>query len=352
MLATDALKISFEVLHYSGATTLARPFMRGVGAIFCLHQVCPGGGRDEGFAPNHQLEISPEFLDAVIVHMKAAGYDLISLDEAIGRLSAGHFSKRPFAVFTLDDGYIDNMEHAAPVFRRHNCPYTIYVSPFITEGKCELWWRILEQLIAKGTQFDEMIDGSRFTFETSTVIGKKAAAKTLFPAVKALPEYEQRHWIRDVAARRGIDVDAYCRSVAMTWAQLRELIKDPLCTIGAHTTNHYAVKRLSDEDALGEMANSKSVIEKSIGREVRHFAYPYGDEPAAGPRDFRLAQKAGFVSSVTTRKGVVYAEHAQHLQALPRVMMSGRYQKIRYVDALVSGLPLGLLNRLRRVNVS
>ncbi len=352
MFATDALKLSFEALHYSGATKLARPFMQGVGAIFCLHQVFPGGGVDKGFAPNHQLEISPDFLEAIILHLKAKGYDLISLDAAIARLSTGKFGKRPFAVFTLDDGYTDNMVHAAPVFRRHDCPYTIYVAPWIAEGKCELWWRILEQFIVTGNRFNEMIGGIRHDFDTSTFAAKSAAASQLFPAVKSLPEYEQRRWIREVAQRKGIEVDGYCRSVAMTWAELRELIKDPLCTIGAHTVNHYAVARLSPEDALHEMATSKAVIEQHIGRAVKHFAYPYGDEPAATPRDFRLAQQAGFTSSVTTRKGVVYPEHANHLQALPRVMVSGRYQKVRYFDALISGLPLGLLNRFRRVNVS
>jgi peptidoglycan/xylan/chitin deacetylase (PgdA/CDA1 family) len=154
-----------------------------------------------------------------------------------------------------------------------------------------------------------------------------------------------------VAARRNIDVDGYCRSVAMTWADMRDLIKDPLCTIGAHTINHYAVARLSEDDAYAEMAGSKSLIEKNIGRPIEHFAYPYGDEPAAGPRDFALAQRAGYKSAVTTRKGVIYSGHEKHLQALPRVMMSGRYQRIRYVDALISGLPLALLNKFNRVNV-
>lgn len=352
MLATDALKLSFEVLHYSGATSLARPFMRGIGAIFCLHQVFPGGGNDHGFAPNHQLEISPDFLEAIILHMKARGYDLLSLDDAIDRLKSGQIGKRPFAVFTLDDGYTDNMVHAAPVFRRHNCPYTIYVAPWIADGKCELWWRILEQVIAAGDHFDEVIGGTRFDLDTSNLEARKAAARQLFPAVKGLAEYEQRRWMREVALRRGIDVDAYCRSVAMTWGELRDLAKDPLCTIGAHTVNHYAVARLSAEDSLREMTESKAVIEQNIGRDVKHFAYPYGDEPAASPRDFLLARQAGFASSVTTRKGVIYPEHAQHLQALPRVMVSGRYQKIRYLDALISGLPLGLLNKFRRVNVN
>jgi peptidoglycan/xylan/chitin deacetylase (PgdA/CDA1 family) len=116
--------------------------------------------------------------------------------------------------------------------------------------------------------------------------------------------------------------------------------------------NHYAVAKLSAEDCKYELEQSKQIIEHELGETVRFFAYPYGDEPAAGPRDFGIAQNAGFEASVTTRKGTVFEGHSQHLQALPRIMVSGRYQKIRYIDALISGAPTALLNKFSNVNVS
>ena len=77
-----------------------------------LHHVCPGGGLSPGFSPNRGLELTPEFLDQVIAMVKARGFDLVNLDEAERRMSSGG---RPFAAFTLDDGYRDNMVHAQPV---------------------------------------------------------------------------------------------------------------------------------------------------------------------------------------------------------------------------------------------
>ena len=47
------------------------------------------------------------FLDAVIAHVKQAGYRLASLDEAVEVVKRGP-EKQPLAVFTLDDGYRDN----------------------------------------------------------------------------------------------------------------------------------------------------------------------------------------------------------------------------------------------------
>jgi peptidoglycan/xylan/chitin deacetylase (PgdA/CDA1 family) len=344
------LRSAFDAIYYSGAAGLLRPYTQGVGAIFCLHHVCPGGGRKTGFSPNYQLEISPEFLDETITLCRKRGYELLSLAAAVERLRQGG-RKAPFAVFTLDDGYRDNATHAAPVFRKHNCPYTIFVAPRIAEGTCELWWRALELMIADTRRIELDLDGQKVSLPTTTDAEKNSAWKVIFPLVKAMPEHRQREWINAEADRRELDLKAYCRSVAMSWQEISELNRDPLCTIGAHTMNHYAVSRLTVDEALHELKESRRIISDHLGETTDFFAYPYGDIEAAGPRDFALAGEAGFAASVTTRKGVVFAEHDNHRQAIPRIMLSGRYQKKRYVDTLLSGVPFGLLNGFRQVNV-
>jgi peptidoglycan/xylan/chitin deacetylase (PgdA/CDA1 family) len=352
MASPALLKTCFEVMHFTGASRLFRSQFQGVGVVFCLHHVCPGGGVERGFSPNYQLEYSPDFLDSVISLVRVRGYDLISVGDVKERITNPAAYKRPFAVFTLDDGYRDNMIHAAPVFRKHDCPYAIYVCPRIAEGTAEIWWRALEAIIAGSQRLDIEIGGVRIDVETGEDVQKQQAWKSIFPLLKALPEYEQRIWIREACEQQGIDLGAYCRSVAMNWDELRLLNSDPLCTIGAHTLNHYAVARLSEDDARREIADSGRIVGGQLGEVIQTFAFPYGDEPAAGPRDFAIAKDAGYVCALTTRKGVVFPEHASHLHGLPRVMLSGRYQKLRYVDALISGTPLALLNRFRRVNVS
>ncbi len=351
MNASILLKSSFDVLHYTGATSAFRHVFQGIGAIFCLHHVTPGGGRQSAFSPNYQLEITPEFLDETITLCRSRGYELVSLGEAVERIRSKRKSERPFAVFTLDDGYRDNAVHAAPVFRRHSCPYTVFVAPHIADGTCALWWRALELLIADEPAFQVEISGERLTFDTRQDRQKMQAWKTVFPRVKAMPEDQQRDWINRVSAEQGLDLKAYCRSVAMSWDEIVDLNRDPLCTIGAHTMNHFALRKLAAKDSLEEMRQSRIVTSERIGEDVAFFAYPYGDGEAAGDRDFKLAEEAGFMASVTTRKGVVFEEHGKHLQAIPRIMLSGRYQKARYADALLSGVPFALLNRFRRLNV-
>lgn len=323
-----------------------------MGAIFMLHHVRPTGVASHGFAPNSGLEISPHFLDAVIDHVVREGYELISLTEAALRVESGVPAEKPFAVFTLDDGYEDNLVHAWPVFRRHACPFTIFVAPKIIDGTCELWWRGLEAVIAGVPQVRGVLEGSGFELDTLSDASKQAAFKRLYWPVRNMEEHRQREWIRQFCAHHGVDLDAQCRSEAMTWDDVRRIAADPLCTIGAHTVNHFAVARLPADEAMAEATLSRSRIAAELGRAPEVFAYPYGDPGSAGPRDFDLIREAGFAAAVTTRKGLIFPAHKDHLTALPRLSLNGGYQKLRYVDVLLSGSAFALWNGFKRVSVA
>ena len=99
------------------------------------------------------------------------------------------------------------------------------------------------------------------------------------------------------------------------------------------------------------MDMSRSVIEAAIGKRPEHLAYPVGDVTSAGPREFRIARELGFKTAVTTRPGVLFPAHADHLTALPRISVNGEYQQQRYVKVLMSGAGTALWNRFKRVNV-
>ncbi len=96
------------------------------------------------------------------------------------------------------------------------------------------------------------------------------------------------------------------------------------------------------------MAESIARIEKELGRPCRHFSYPYGCTQSAGEREFRIAEELGLETAVTTQKGLLYPEHAHELTALPRLSLNGDFQDIRYVKALLSGVPFALMNTLKR----
>jgi len=68
------------------------------------------------------------------------------------------------------------------------------------------------------------------------------------------------------------------------------------------------------------------------------------------PRDFQFARDAGFKTAVTTRKGMLFPDHREHLTALPRVSLNGDYQSLTYTALYLSGAPFALLYRFQKVN--
>lgn len=339
---SSVLKPLLAALRYSGLQAAMAPWTRGQGVIFTLHHVLPGDDRE--FAPNRILAITPEFLDAVIVDVRRAGFEIVSLDEVYRRLSTPGGAGAPFAAFTFDDGYRDNAQYAWPVLKRHNAPFTVYVPTDFPDGRGELWWLILEEVFRRSEQVSFTLDGVHFDLACASGDVKWQAYSKAYWALRAADEGRAREAVRRMAERVGIDVAETCRALVMDWDELRALAADPLVTIGAHTCSHFALARLDEAQARAEMQGSATRLAAELGRPCRHFSFPYGDDTSAGPREFRLARELGFKTAVTTHKGVVGARAAQQLTGLPRVSLNGEYQDLRYVRAFMSGAPFALLD--------
>jgi peptidoglycan/xylan/chitin deacetylase (PgdA/CDA1 family) len=345
--STRYVKAALSALHYSGASKLLSPLTAGVGAVLMLHQVGPDVA--DGFSPNRILKITPDFLDQTIRQCIDAGFDLVSLDEVAARLANPQPATHPFVAFTLDDAYRDNLVHAAPVFRRYGVPFAIYAPTDYIDGDGDLWWLALEQAIAKLDHIDVELCGELISLPSNTLAAKDAAYHDIYWRLRKIDETVARSTVAELCRLAAIDTSTLCRDLIMTWDELRELAADPLVTIGGHTQRHYALSKLGAGAARHEMVASVARLEKELGRPVRHFSYPFGDVCSAGPREFDLAREMGFLTAVTTQKGVLHAGHAASATALPRVSLNGDYQDTRFTQTLLTGLPFALRDAVKAV---
>ncbi len=265
---------------------------------------------------------------------------------------AGDFPGR-FVCLTFDDGYRDNLEFAYPILKRHAVPFTLYVPSAFADGRGELWWVWLERAIAALDTVDVPVSGTMRHFDCATPTAKDETFRTVYWALRELgDEAEMRAICRDLAIGAGIDADAVCRELCMGWEELKELATDPLVTIGAHTDTHIMLAKAPEEIVRQEMRTGAERIEAMLGVRPAHFSYPVGDPGCAGRREFEIAEDLGFATAVTTRPGVLFADHARHLTALPRISVNGEFQRLRYLDVLLSGAPTALMNRFRRVDAA
>ncbi len=344
-------RAALNTLYFSGAHVALRPLLGGAGSILMLHHVRPA--RHDRFQPNHLLEVTPAFFDRVIRRLKRSKVDLISLDEMHRRMTTGDFPGRRFVCVTFDDGYRDNFEFAYPVLKKYEVPFAIYVATSFADRIGELWWLALEAVIAQNDMIGARIDGRDRWFECRSVQDKREVFDHVYAWLRQLPtETELRGAMRDLTARHRVDMASFCATLCMGWDEIAKLAADPLVTIGAHTVNHPILTKLDEKTVRKELANSRDVIEAALGARPDHLAYPVGDRSAAGPREFRIAAELGFKTAVTTRPGVIFRRHADHMMALPRLSLNGNFQSPRYTKVLISGAATALWNGFRPVNVS
>lgn len=349
-LNQSIIRAGLESMYFSGAHMLLRPLLAGVGSILTLHHVRPP--RPDKFQPNRLLEVTPKFLDRLLRDVRRAGLDIVDLDELHRRLTERDFSRR-FVAITIDDGYRDTMQHAYPVLKRHDAPFTVYVPTSFPDRLGQLWWLALEAMIARNSRLGLIINGVERHFDCAHIADKRVLFDEIYWWLRSLDtEEELRQAVHDLCGRYAVDIAKYCDELCMTWEEIVQLAADPLVTIGAHTVNHVILTKVTERLMRSEMQMGSAVLEAALGKRPTHFSYPFGDNTAAGPREFRAAAELGFKTAVTTRPGVIFPEHREHLFALPRISLNGHYQALRYTRVLLSGTATGLANRFRRVDAA
>lgn len=163
------------------------------------------------------LEIDIEFLnfEKQIVWLRD-NYNVISLDKAteIFKSEISLNYSRKSVVITFDDAFEDFYTHAWPLLKKFNLPSTLYVP----------------------TEFINNHD-------------KVPISSPITDLDKLKP---------------------------MTWDMLREVMKDPLVTIAAHSHTHSEFSKMTASAIEQEVIESKNNFQTELGFIPRHFAYPRG----------------------------------------------------------------------------
>ncbi|MCX8998024.1 polysaccharide deacetylase family protein [Rhizobiaceae bacterium BDR2-2] len=317
------------------------PKAGGRGVIWTLHHVRPEAGR--AYAPNAYLAVTPDFLAEAIEESLAAGLTPVHLHD-LPALLADPQDARNFVAFTLDDGYRNNREFAAPVFRRYGVPYTIFITPGFVERSRSMWWETAEALAAGRDSF-RFDFGSGEEWVASRSLSEKSAVFERFARfIRAVDEDEAVARIDAAAAAYGVDPLAIVDDLTMTAAELADhAAEDALVHFGGHTMTHANLCRLDEARQRFEVETSLDRIESYVGVRPRSFSYPYGWASAFCAAAERAVAGAGIEVGVTTRPGVLHPGLLNATTRLPRVSLNGYYQKRRYVRALLSGVPFKLL---------
>jgi len=327
--------LKLELAYFSGRAWWGEIENGGAGAILRFRQVRPSSRA--AFQPLKAEVITPRFLDRTIRALKRWRYDIVDIDEVCRRAVVMPERKR-FVCLSFDGACKDLITHAYPVLSKHRVPFTVYVPTAFPDGVGEAWWLALEAVIAGESRLSLMIERSERHFAIRTVAEKYEVFAFLMGWLRLLPPPELSAAINDLCSRYAVDLAQLSREASMDWADLATLAADPNVTFGSATVNYPVLFNLKDAIARREMSMGRAVAEAAIRREVRHFAYPFGDRSAWRRAHVVMAEELGFASAVSTIAGIVEAEGRTNLHALPRISWDGRRRSLRAMRVLLSGI--------------
>ncbi len=231
----------------------------------------------------------------------ARAYRVLPLEEAVACLAHGDLPPNALCI-TFDDGYRDNLTHAAPILARYRLPATVFLATGFIGASAVPW-------------FDQIASA----FKTTTASAFRAPWGAVVP-LETVPERvaaiarSQAHLKTVPHAAFAGELERLCGAVAPRGAEAAKntmlgwddvhALRGLGCAIGAHTVTHPILSRMSDDDAAREISESRRMIEAGCGIAPRAFAYPNGQATDYTETTVRLVREAGFQCAVTTRFGV------------------------------------------------
>ena len=230
-------------------------------------------------------------------------FDIVPLGALLSDGNAARRATRPRCVVTFDDGWRDNYDLALPILRRYDIPATIYLATDFIGTNRVFWHTELIHWFINAKLPSRLGDERAFRAYPAPVRhhlnrlarlegpARRQDLDPLIEAVKGLLDDDAiEALIHSLTTAAGTRPLALERSLFLDWEQVRQMAATGV-EIGSHGCSHRMMTRLSAERASDELIRSKAEIERRIGREVNHFAFPYED--ANGPL-LAAAASAGY----------------------------------------------------------
>jgi peptidoglycan/xylan/chitin deacetylase (PgdA/CDA1 family) len=242
----------------------------------------------------------------------------IGMSQAISLLEQGRPLPDRAVSVTLDDGYLDNLEHALPVLERHGVPATLFMPTGGMDSAVPLWWdRVIHALAST----------RKSSVEASLIGLPKTARLSLAPwprtesVEKILATLWKQPLTQTLAMVDALEADLLptgnkpSGALRLNSNQVLEMHRRGI-EIGAHTVRHPNLTLEPPARVRWEMETSKRELESLCATTVNGFAYPAGwmnDETIS------QAREAGFRYAVATTSG--FSTPQRDLFKLSRVGM-------------------------------
>ena len=300
-----ARSLALQLLAAAGGNAVARACHGGRVRILAYHGVDPVQDPALNF---DGFQVPPEVFAAQLDHL-ARRYHVRPLDEVVAGLAGERPLPRHAAAITFDDGYRNNLEHAAPLLRARGLPATFFVTTGFLDGTHAPWWYRVRAVVPP------------------------AGVPALSERLKSMTHAEREAAVAALEAQAagGRPAPAY---PFMRWDDARALARQGF-QLAAHTLSHPSLAAEAPERLAAEIGDSVARVARETGCAPSVFSYPYGRPCDLSPAVRDAVVRSGCRAALTTSER--FDAPGADLLALGRLNVTGRHRGAAFA-ALVSGL--------------
>jgi peptidoglycan/xylan/chitin deacetylase (PgdA/CDA1 family) len=220
-------------------------------------------------------------------------FDIVPLGHLLDGGTVHRPARRPRCVITFDDGWRDNYDLAFPILRQRDIPATVFLTTDFIGTERVFWHTELIYLLLQGelpeflrdepalAAYPEPVRDCLRRWAAPTGVSHADDVDALVETVKAHCSEDEIQGLIDTltrATRLGRPLFPG-RRFFLDWDQVGEMAANGF-EIGSHGRSHRILTRVSSQEAKQELVQSKAEIERRVGREVTHFAFPNEDANA------------------------------------------------------------------------
>jgi peptidoglycan/xylan/chitin deacetylase (PgdA/CDA1 family) len=265
-----------------------------------------------------------------IIRLLTRKYHIVPLEEWLQEKNK-HAARKKLVSILFDDGYKDNIEYAAPILKKYNCPASFYIVTGCIDKNIPTWTYLLDHVLQQTRIPVLTLDFSEIPEELKKIaLVDKALLRKIKPWMKQLPN-GQRVRALDSILQQCTDVPVP-ENKMMSWSDIRHLQQDGFY-IGSHSHTHPMLAALEDEKEIKEeLGHSASIIQQKLGRAPLTISYPIG---SFDERVIRLAGETGYQFGLAVEQRF-FQSGRDPLLAIPRVEL---YQEPSWkVSLRINGL--------------
>lgn len=197
-------------------------------------------------------------------------------------------------MLSVDDGWRSTYDIIFPIMKKHNVPFTIFVSPEVMEAGMNFWYYTMRFCNEEELK-DSMIRRGLFSQEI-----RKYPIEFIFKEIQVdeiydvLAEYQSNH--SELSIPRGF----------MNTQEVLELHKSSLVEVGSHTVIHPILANETEDRSCKEIQQSVARLSDLLDYEVKTLAYPNGMEGLDyGKREQDYAKSVGIDMAFSVDPGVI-----------------------------------------------